>query len=319
MDYSLTLFDSVYDNKTNKRMDFSSWEKFEQLLYNVAEQPGYKPAKGEKVPKGTRTSPLVSPATYQPNTTRKNENVVDWGGWCALDVDDHVFEGDLESELRSKFGNYTFICYSTSSSTEDHPKFRMVFPTSVRVEASYIRHFWHALNSEIGGIGDAQTKDLSRMYYVPGRYPNSNNFFFSNRGDEIDPFELMKKHKYVEKSATSAFDRMPEAIKQAIMKERKSKLVNTDISWSTYHDCPFVSRKMVDEYMSISSTGWYHKMYQIMVSIASSAVRKNYPITAKEIEILCRQIDFETGGWYKNRPLNQEANRALDFVMKNAL
>lgn len=317
--YSLTLFDSVYDNKTHKRMDFSDWDKFEKLLYNVAQQPGYKPSKGEKLAKGVKASPLISPATYKDNTTRKNDNVVDWGGWCALDVDDHLFEGDLQNELTTKFGKYTFVCYSTSSSTVDHPKFRLVFPTSVRVEAQRIRHFWHALNAEIGGVGDAQTKDLSRMYYVPGIYPGAHNFIFSNRGVPVDPFELMEKHKYVEKSATSAFDRMPEAIKQAIMKERKTKLTNTDIKWSSYHDCPFVSKKAIDEYNSISSTGWYHKMYQIMVSIASSAIRRNYPITAKEIEILCRQIDMETGGWYKNRPLNQEASRALDFVMKNAL
>ena len=319
MAISLTLFNSVYDNKTDKRMDFSSWEKFVQLLYNVAEMPAYKPAKGEKLAKGKKASPLISPATYVDGTTRKNENVVDWGGWCALDVDDHKFEGDLENELRRKFGSYSFVCYSTSSSTQDHPKFRLVFPTSVRVEADKIRHFWFALNAEIGGIGDAQTKDLSRMYYVPGQYPGANNFIFSNDGDPVDPFELMSKHKYVEKSANSAFDRMPPAIKEAILKERKSKLVNTDISWSSYHDCPFVSRKLVEEYKTINETGWYHKMYQLMVSIASAAIRQNYPITANQIEVLCRQLDLETGGWYKNRPLQQEASRALDFVMKNAL
>jgi hypothetical protein len=319
MSLSLTLFDNVYDNTTHKRMDFSDWDSFERLLYNVAKEPGYKPAKGEKLKKGVKASPLISPSTYKPNTTRANDNVIDWGGWCALDVDDHKFEGDLQNELINKFGRYTFVCYSTSSSTIDLPKFRLVFPTSVRVESNHIRHFWHALNSEISGLGDVQTKDLSRMYYAPGIYPNANNFIFSNRGVSIDPFALMEKHKYVEKSSNSAFDRMPEAIKVAIMKERKSKLTNTDISWTSYHDCPFVSKKAIDDYMVISGSGWYHKMYQIMVSIASSAIRQNYPITPKEIEIICRQIDMETGGWYKNRPLNKEANRALDFVMKNAL
>ena len=319
MSLSLTLFESVYDNKTHKRMDFSDWDSFEKLLYNVSEQPAYKPSKGEKLKKGVKPSPLISPATYLPNTTRKNDNVVDWGGWCALDVDDHEFKGDLQNELTTKFGSYTFVCYSTSSSTIDFPKFRLVFPTSVRVESKYIRHFWHALNSEIGSVGDAQTKDLSRMYYVPGQYPGANNFIFSNRGVEVNPFELMEKHPYIEKSVNSAFDRMPEAIKQAIMKERKSKLTNTDIAWTSYHDCPFVSRKLVEEYKTINSSGWYHKMYQLMVSIASAAIRQNYPITSKEIEIICRQLDLETGGWYRNRPLEQEASRALDFVMKNAI
>lgn len=317
MGISLTLFNSIYDNKTDKRMDFSSWEKFESLLYNISKQPGYKPAKGEK-PK-RKPSPLISPATYKPNTTRANDNVVAWAGWAAVDVDDHEFKGNLENELNERFGDLYYVCYSTASSTSDAPKFRLVFPLKSPVEASKIRHFWFALNTELGSIGDVQTKDLSRMYYVPATYPGANNFIFTNTGRSIDPFELMSKHVYIESSGTSAFDRMPEAIRNAILAERKSRLVNTDISWTSYHDCPFVSRKIVEEYKTTSGTGWYHKMYQLMVSIASAAIRQNYPITAKEIEIMCRQLDIETGGWYKNRPLNQEASRALDFVMKNAL
>jgi len=317
MDVSLTLFNNIYDNKTDKRMDFSSWEKFESLLYNISKQPGYKPAKGEK-PK-QKPSPLISPAIYTPDTTRANDNTLAWAGWAAVDVDDHEFKGNLKDELYDRFGNHYYVCYSTASSTVDSPKFRLVFPLTTQVEASKIRHFWYALNTELGSIGDVQTKDLSRMYYVPANYPGANNFIFTNTGSFIDPFELMGKHTYIESSATSAFDRMPEAIRNAIMNERKSRLTNTDIAWTSYHDCPFVNRRIVEEYKTVSGTGWYHKMYQLMVSIASAAIRKNYPITAKEIEILCRQLDMETGGWYKNRPLNQEASRALDFVMKNAL
>jgi hypothetical protein len=76
---------------------------------------------------------------------------------------------------------------------------------------------------------------------------------------------------------------------------------------------------MITEYQDISGTGWYHKMYQLMVSIASSAVRQNYPITSKEIAVLCRQLDMSNGNWYKSRPLEKEADRALEFVMRNTI
>jgi len=317
METSLTLFDSVYDNKTNKRMDFSSWEKFEALLYNIAKEPGYKPAKGEKSKK--KPSPLISPAIYKEGTTRKNDNVIAWAGWAAIDVDDHEFKGNLKDELFERFGSYYYVCYSTASSTSDTPKFRLVFPLTAQVEASRIRHFWYALNTELDSLGDKQTKDLSRMYYVPADYPGANNFIFTNTGNYINPFELMQKHEYVEKENVGLLDKLPPAIREAIIKERASKLINTDIHWSSYQNCPFVSRKMIDEYTTISGTGWYHKMYQLMVSIAASAVRQNYPITAKEIAILCRQLDVETGNWYKNRPLEQEADRALEFVLKNTI
>lgn len=316
--YSLTLFDSVFDNKTHKRMDFSSWEKFETLLYNVSKQPGYKPAKGEK--QSSKPSPLISPAVYTSGSTRKNDNVTSWAGWAAIDVDDHEFKGDLRNELSSRFGSWYYVCYSTASSTEDKPKFRLVFPLTAPVESSKIKHFWFALNTEIGNLGDVQTKDLSRMYYVPAQYPSAYNFIFSNRdGDFIDPYVLMNKHEYIEQSNANFIDKFPPAIREAILKEKQSRLTNTDIMWTSYRDCPFVSRKLLDEYVGINESGWYHKMYQLMVSIASSAIRQNYPITAKQIEILCRQLDNDTGCWYKNRPLEQEASRALDFVMKNAL
>ena len=54
-----------------------------------------------------------------------------------------------------------------------------------------------------------------------------------------------------------------------------------------------------------------------MVAIASKAVRNNYPITANEIAKLCQELDAETGNWYKNRPIDKEADRALEYVYKN--
>ena len=37
--YSLTVFKSKFDNKTHRRMDFESWDKFEKFLYKLSERP----------------------------------------------------------------------------------------------------------------------------------------------------------------------------------------------------------------------------------------------------------------------------------------
>ena len=58
-------------------------------------------------------------------------------------------------------------------------------------------------------------------------------------------------------------------------------------------------------------------MFQIMVAVAGSAIKNNYPITSDEIALLCRQLDSETGNWYKDRPLTKEADRALEYVYRN--
>ena len=308
MKTSLTIFKNLFAVKTDQRMDFDSFDGLEQLLYKLSNQP--LASKKDAV--------LISPATYKPDTTRKNDNVVEWSGWCAVDVDDFEFTGDLQNELYNRFGNWRYVCYSTASSKVSQPKFRLVFPLTKSVRQDRIKAFWYALQTELGDLGDRQTKDLSRMYYIPGKYSSADNFIFSNStGSPIEPDALITKHPSPQKAnLNSFFDRLPEGIQAEIIEYRKNKLDN-NFEWSSYRDCPFFPKKLETEYRAISNTGWYHKMYQIMVAIAGNAVKNKYPISVGEISKMCREFDNDTGGWYKNRPLDKEADRALEYVYKN--
>jgi len=301
---SCTIFDNIYDNKTDKRMDYNSFDEFEAILYKLSESTKY-PTK--------KDATLLSPAIYQTGTTRANDNVVGWAGFGILDIDD--YEGDMK-DIESKYDKYRYVCYSTASSTVESPKFRLVFPLTEFVDKEDIKHFWYALNKEIGDIADAQTKDLSRMYYVPAKYKNSFNFIFSHDGDIMNPHKLMEQYPYVKPNQTM-FDRFPEAIQKALLERKRNELNNTNYTWTSYRDCPFVNKKQVDEYKGISGTGWYAKMYQIMLTTAGNAHSKGYPITPKEIEYICRDLDIDTGGWYGKRDLEKEAARAIEFVFKN--
>ena len=314
--YSLTIFKSLFDNKTDKRVDLKDWSAFEKMLYDLSTMPGYKAKRGEN----KKSSPLISPAVYHEGTTRANKNVIAWAGWAAIDVDEHKFEGNLQNELHSRFGNWYYVCYSTASSTHDQPKFRLVFPLTGHVSAEKIRHFWFALNSEFESIGDRQTKDLSRMYFVPAQYPNANNFIFSNNGDFIDPDALCLKHEYTEKVVTgnSFFDRLPEELQSKVIEHRRNQMENrNNIKWTSYRDCPFVNRKLIADYMTISETGWYSKMYSLMVSVAANAIKQQYPITAAEIAQICKEVDADNGNWYENRPLKLESERAIEYAYRN--
>ena len=104
MEYSLTLFKSIFDNKTQKRMDFTSYYQFENLLFELAQQKR----------KDKKSAPLISPAVYKENTTRANANVIGWAGWCAVDVDDLKVEGNLEKELLDRYGTWNHVIYSLS-------------------------------------------------------------------------------------------------------------------------------------------------------------------------------------------------------------
>lgn len=313
MNYELTIFKNQFDNKTHRRVSVDTWDKFVQMLYGLSEQEGQKG--------GRNSSPLITPAVFETNSTRSNKSTLYWGGWCAVDVDDHVFSNDLatlKEELHDKLGDLDYVVYSTASSRSDHVKFRVVFRLDEQVENDRIKAFWHALNTELGEIGDPQTKDLARMYYVPAVYPDAYGFIFHNQsGVSLNVSELIAKHPYVEKSGNSFFDRLPPEIQKEVIAHRKRILNNTEVYWSSYHDCPFWPKSLAAEYMNISGTGWYHKMYQIMVALAGRAIEKGYPITANQIADMCKQFDNETGKWYDNRPLTKEADRALEYIYRN--
>ena len=74
---SLTVFKSIFDNKTDTRVDFDSFDKFEKSLYHLSTLKGYKAKRGEFT---NKASPLISPATYKLDTTRANTNVIEWAG-----------------------------------------------------------------------------------------------------------------------------------------------------------------------------------------------------------------------------------------------
>lgn len=316
MAYSLTLFKSIYDNKTQKRMDFTTWKDFEKLLYELSEVER----------KSKKSASLISPAIYLPGTTRSNKNVIEWASWAAIDVDDHDFKGNLQDELYNRYGNWYYVCYSTASSTDDHPKFRLVFPLENSVSGDRIRSFWYALNKELDTIGDLQCKDLSRMYYIPAKYAGANNFIFTNAsGRYISPDTLIQKHKVnkleaVRQSSKTFLDRLPEEIQNRIIEQRKSSCTDTNVTWNSYRDCPFVNKSLIGEYISIANvdnSGRYRMIYKIMVSIAANAIKKKYPITPDEISGIIRELDSENGSRYKKRSIEKEADRAIEFAYRN--
>ena len=126
-----TIFKNIFDNKTDKVLSQNNFDLFEDLLYELS----------TRKLKSKKDAVLISPAVYKTDTTRANDNVIEWSKWCCVDVDDFKFEGDLKDELLTRFGHMRFVCYSTASSKTDAPKFRLVFPIRDCVPNSKIRKF----------------------------------------------------------------------------------------------------------------------------------------------------------------------------------
>lgn len=309
MEYIVTIFKDRFDTGTDTRFITESWDDFASTLRKLSDRRLDK----------KEDATLMSPADYPKGTTRANANVAKWAGWCAIDVDEWVPEANMKDELREKIPDWKYVCYSTASSTEEHPKFRLVFDLSRDVMKDEIRGFWYALNRELCDLADIQTKDQARMFYAPGMV-GDHNFFFEEEGCTLDVDKLIAKYPYDKSADSKSFvDRLPEDVKEKVINYRKDQLINLNYKWSGYNDCPFWPVRLADEYRSISDSGWYHKMYQIMVAVAGHAIYKGYPITSMEIANLCREFDARNGNWYKDRPLDVEADRALEFIYKNKL
>ena len=58
-------------------------------------------------------------------------------------------------------------------------------------------------------------------------------------------------------------------------------------------------------------------MYFFLSKKSQNAIKRKYAITAEEITKLCREFDGDTGNCYKNRPLDKEADRAIEYVYRN--
>jgi hypothetical protein len=321
--YSMTVFKSprwwekeqryVYDNKTHRRLDFDSWERLEKFFYKLS----------ERELNGKQEAELITPAVFKADSPRRNVNVLAWAGWCAVDVDDAEIEGDVNAFVSQLAGFWRYVCYSTASSKISKPKFRLIFELDRHLQQSEIKHFWFALQSHLDDRGDKQCKDLCRMYYVPAQYSESYNFIFSGGTDPVSVDYLLARYPYVDdKKAQSFLDRLPDAWKEQIIEHRKSALDDTAYKWSSYKDCPFVNKKLIDEWNAIANvdgTGRYRMIYKIMVAISMNAVKKSYPLTAFELVELIRQLDADTSNKYQSRALEIEANNALEYAYKYGL
>lgn len=312
----LTRFRSIKETSIEDLVEFSSWDDYVEWLRELSHKPSIKP-KDEKDILNPKAAKLITPAIFKPKTKRGNVNVLGWGGWAAVDIDEKLSNSNLDT-LFQRIKPYNYVMYSSASSRKSHPKFRIVFELEGWIKAEKIKPFWQALNAECLGIVDAQTKDLCRMYYSPGQYEKAFNFFYTNKALPMNPFELIEKH------GTLSFrkqlsDRLGKQMQNKIKQQRLQELIGQKkhYSWTNYADCPFVKQEHLDQWNSITETGWYHLSFKMMCSIASRAFFMKYPLTAQELAQIVKEIDDSTIQRYTNRNWEKEANRAIDYVLSN--
>ena len=113
-----------------------------------------------------------SGARFKEGTTRASKNVIEWS--VAAGDFDHITLAEYE-ELRRHITSLklSFVLYSTYSSNESEYRFRLVLWFTTPIPAVNYPDIWLRINHHVFlGMNDKNTKDASRMLYLPTAPPD---------------------------------------------------------------------------------------------------------------------------------------------------
>jgi len=296
-----SFFNSNFSN-TPQQAEMS-WNNFIKTMKTISQVKGHKPAKGEYSEQG-----MISSAIYAPNTKRANENVLGWD-IVMLDIDSGISLDDIN---KIKL-NYNCLIYSSPSCTKDHIKIRVIFELHKFASKEVLSQLWYAINEKLGNVVDKQTKDKSRLMYIPAMYDNKDNYyhiFMSSDGEKLNWEELIsefpspaEEQKYQQKNKLSGLKR------KIYLKTKKIPCFNIQAK-----KCPFCYDRMIEEYQ-LTLAGEHHlALYKFMVKVCYNAKRINYPLSIDELVQMARQLDDLDGSFYNDKKLYDSAHDAIEYV-----
>lgn len=176
----VAVFESKDDNRPT-RYDMS-WESLAQRLCQYDER-------------GAKDGRAWSPVTYRPGTTRGKDNVEQVHA-LVLDID----HNDLPTHL---LAGLEYVAHTTFSHAPDDPRWRVVLPLTHPVEGEDWPNFWLRANAYFGGCVDPQTKDRSRIFYLPSCMPGALHESKKQHGLLLDPASLPDVPQYQPPEFTS--------------------------------------------------------------------------------------------------------------------
>jgi hypothetical protein len=98
-------------------------------------------------------------------------------------------------DICDRFNDYEYFVYTTHGHDPDSGvyKYRIVFPLTRSVQPHEWDGVWEGFNNLLGGINDAATKDISRIFYMPScpELYRGDAWYEQNEGEWIDPIDLI--------------------------------------------------------------------------------------------------------------------------------
>ncbi|HKQ05765.1 MAG TPA: DUF3631 domain-containing protein [Blastocatellia bacterium] len=221
MQYAISLFKNKHDKLP--QLVHRSW-------FGMCKEFAQPSVRAEK------DGPLFSPATFSA-PERKKANVVELS-LLVLDYDHHAKINEDHQpwlNLGLCFAAYTTHshCRVTDSNPNAEDRFRLILPLSEPIPASLYPLLWQWASQVSGGKIDPQTKDESRMFYIPAKAsPNAPYEYHILDGKLLNWREVVKAtgelSELAEESNASSdyttWDDLNAELKRRIMSDPTAKL-----------------------------------------------------------------------------------------------
>ena len=302
MTIAYSLFSSSTDTRP-ARQDARDWSVFVARLQKFSALP--RPAnQADKL-----ACPSVSPAIYEPGTTRANDNVIAWGGWIGADIDD-CSRLSME-EAHAVFGDINHILYTTTKCRAGAERCRLLVQLNRHVPRDDIPAAWLGLYYLLDRVIDRQCRDLGRFYYVPQTW---------TPGDE-NPDPLVR-FMYVDEagplSVETLVSAIPDDVEVPTLVPAPPPVTSVEGTPSDLVD--LIPKAALDAYLSLLRGEHHLGLYSFMVAVAANAIRTGKAITAIDLVRAARIADaaspIKTASSRWSRIIS-EAGRALSYAAAN--
>jgi len=260
----------------------------------------------------------VSPARYQaPKIARVNGNVVGWGAFMGIDLDDGDITLDEAKACFTEMG-LNHLIYSTTKCTPEHWRLRVLFPISRELSCEEVPSAWRAMARYMAAFKpDAACNDLSRLYVAPMIWlPSTAPLSQKPNATPVTAFEYRHDLGALDiDDCMARFPDPPPPPRPVAMPIISSVGVNVpSIPASTG---PLVAPRFVEEYLALGPGEHHVGLYRFMTQVAARAKALGRSISVQDLVHAARDVDqrcaFKRNA-HRWRNIEKEATNALNHV-----
>jgi hypothetical protein len=132
---------------------------------------------------------------------------------------------DGEAFDHARLDGLEWFAYSTYSHSDSEPHYHLVLPLAHKVPASLWRVVWAELHQRVGLIGDPQTKDVARIFYLPQHAPDASFEFHDGHGELLD-----SSFRLDIEVASNPVSPRPKQVRQPVSVGLRTRISGDDVS-----------------------------------------------------------------------------------------